>query len=113
MVNGFFGLPLLGLKMLKIYIGLFILSAFNSLPRQVLRFFWKNINWDKVKIPVLVIHSKDDKVVSYLQSKSFYSKAGSSNKTYKQLCNIDHGLSVDGAAEDVVEIIKHWLTHID
>ena len=62
----------------------------------------------KINMPVLVMHSADDKIASYKASKNFVLNA-SKKTVFKEWNEYYHDLLVDEGSDEVFRYIKEWL----
>lgn len=108
-VNGFFGGHELGkLNKARLTYSIFRIATI-LLPkyRKDYEYFKNNLIPEKIKIPTLVLFTKNDKVVSPIQSKRFYSKlTGTKNKKLLVLPLLKHNLSGIGDVEKIVNEIN-------
>ena len=107
-VNGFFGTSKLGKQVRKTY---FLYRFFTFIKRDHrldYRFFKNNFLPEKIKIPVLVIYTKNDNIVAPEQSIEFFSKLKTQNKKLHDLFLIKHDLIGKGDVNKVVESVFNW-----
>ena len=109
-VNGFFGSYEVGKKVRKIYFLYRLASLLKREFKNDYKFFKDSLIPEKIKAPVLVIYTKNDDVVSPIQSERFYSKLTSSkNKKLLPLQLIKHNLTGKDDVNKVVSSIDQRL----
>ena len=111
-VNGFFGSDKLGSKYSRPYKVFRLLTFINPSHRKVWRIYKAGYRPQDISIPVLVIHSKTDEIVSHIQSEEFYSKLAGP-KELKLLNDIKHHLTTDNARTQITHLIDSWLQRIE
>jgi alpha-beta hydrolase superfamily lysophospholipase len=109
--NGFFGSYQLDKKAKKLYLLFRLAALFNTPQKQIWQYLKKEFKPEKITIPVLVIHSKADKVVSIKQSQQFYKRL-QTKKEFHVLEKADHELTTGQSVKEVVKIIDTWLRTI-
>ncbi len=108
-INGFFGKTKIAFKDKMFYFGYRLMSFFIKKYRYDYKFFKENFIPEKLKLPVLVIYTKVDKVVSPSQSIDFFNRLNSSKKKkLAELSLLKHNLRGEGDVEKVVNAIKDW-----
>jgi dipeptidyl aminopeptidase/acylaminoacyl peptidase len=67
---------------------------------------------DKVNIPILIMHGKDDSVVPISQSQDMYKalKAAGKNVTYKVVENAEHGATTEASR---IEMLNTTIAFIE
>ena len=106
-VNGFFGLPHLGLFRLLQYL-IFKIQMHVGRGKKIWQFFTNEFQVQKITCPVLVIHSKADKDVFIRQSAYFYAQLLAPKEFYT-LKTSDHNLQPGNEINATVEAINTWL----
>ena len=66
-------------------------------------------NFDKITIPVMILHGTADKATVYHGSEYFFEKAGSADKTLKLYQDHFHDLLADTGKEQVMADIVGWI----
>ena len=66
-------------------------------------------NFEKITLPLLILHGLADKVTKPSGSKEFYEKAGSSDKTLKLYEGHFHDLLADVGKQQVMADIQAWI----
>ena len=84
---------------------------FRLFKRKQYDYYKVNFKPGKIRIPTLVIHAKNDKVVGSMQSKKFYSLLKTS-KRLELLPEAGHYLSEEKNVEDVAEKVTNWISSI-
>lgn len=67
------------------------------------------VSFDKITLPVFIIHGTEDHATMYQGSQFFYDHAGSSDKTLKLYEGHFHDLLNDYGKEDVLADIRAWI----
>lgn len=107
-VNGFFGSGKLGSKYDKPYKAFKLLTAISPRHKKTWRAFTAGFHPENISVPVLIIHSKKDEIVSYEQSKDFFQRVGAP-KEFKALSIADHHLTLPGNVKEVTQLVDAWL----
>lgn len=108
-INGFFGKTNIALKDKIIYAAYRLRTLISYKYHNDYKFFKENFIPEKLKLPVLVIYTKADKIVSPSQSIDFFNRLNSSKK--KKLAELPlfkHNLRGEGDVERTVEEIFRW-----
>jgi len=103
-INGLFYLKNFGLK----YFLLKVESILNRKINKQLTFYSDYFKPELIKIPTLVIHVKNDRILDVKQSMQFYSSLKNDRK-YVVLEEGDHHLSKQRYINNVVDEIRKWL----
>jgi len=112
-VNGFFGMSKLGKEIIKTYYLYRFLALINKKHRQDYRFFKINFLPEKIKIPILVIYTKNDDVVNPIQSEIFFSKLQAKRKKISSLTLKKHNLTGEKDINKVIKSICDWISYKD
>lgn len=107
-VNGFFGKPLLGVKLLVIYLLFRIRMLFNTNDRITWSYLKNEYKPEIISKDTLIMHGGNDNEVFISQSKDFYRKVKGGKKFYI-LKNADHHLTRDEYRQETAEEIDKWL----
>ena len=73
---------------------------------------WIKANKDKFTLPVLAIHSIDDRITSHKATKDFIDNCESTDKTFISLPGNKHSLLLSNDIDKVLNIIYSWFNKI-
>jgi alpha-beta hydrolase superfamily lysophospholipase len=107
-LSGFFGQSALGQEHLKNYLKFRVAALIIPKYRKILKYYKHELQPSKIKIPVLVVHSKVDKHVFIKQSTDFYEQLVG-RKHFVELENAKHGILATMDRQKVVSEIDRWL----
>ncbi|HSX09102.1 MAG TPA: alpha/beta fold hydrolase [Candidatus Saccharimonadales bacterium] len=110
-VNGFFSTTHLGPNLLRIYLMFRSAALLPGIHKETWKYMKKMHQPERINVPVLVIHSQDDKDVSIKQSQLFYEHL-TSPKTFRKLKHANHNLSDKKSIDEVVQTIDTWMTSL-
>lgn len=79
---------------------------------------WIELNRYKFNIPLLVFHSKNDKITDFNLTKKFYDRAISSDKEFVELETLNHSLLIPSSDKDrtptfILNKINCWIKDIN
>lgn len=66
-------------------------------------------NFKQYKLPVLILHGKDDAIVPYKMSESFYNNISSVNKEIKVFPNLYHEIFNEKEKDLIIDRVIKWL----
>jgi alpha-beta hydrolase superfamily lysophospholipase len=107
-LNGFFGTGQLGKEFRSSFRLFKILALVSPRHRKIWHYLKRLLQPETITVPVLVIHSPSDEMVSIRQSRDFYNKLRSSKK-FVELDDPDHNLSSPSAIDTIVRSVVSWL----
>lgn len=111
-VNGFFGERGIGPEFRRNFRKFRLLSFLIPKIHKIWKYFKAHLAAERLKLPVLVIHSKTDTVVPILQSENFYAKIKAPKKLVK-LDNVAHGLKGENDVVVVISAVEVWLKSVE
>jgi pimeloyl-ACP methyl ester carboxylesterase len=109
-LNGFFGQGRLGGKHRKTYLKFRFAAIATPTYRKILRYYRRELRPGDITVPVLVVHSKVDSLVSIEQSRDFYKRL-TAPKHFVELESADHGITDPADRQKVIAQIHRWLSH--
>jgi alpha-beta hydrolase superfamily lysophospholipase len=107
-VNGFFGSGRLGKEYRATFRNFRIMSLIAPKYKAIWRYYKREFQPADIKVPVLVITSKTDIVVPYVQSLNFYEQLNQP-KMLVTLKNADHNISSKANQAEVIKTIDAWI----
>ena len=110
-LNGFFGGGQLGQTHRKNYLKFRAAALVIPKYRGILKFYEGRLQPALIETPTLVIHSKADKYVYIVQSRTFYDQL-TSPKQFVELRTANHGVTSPKDREKVITVINNWLDNI-
>jgi pimeloyl-ACP methyl ester carboxylesterase len=111
-VNGFFGRRYLRRKHFKSYAKFRIAALIIPKYRRILKYFQRELQPDRIKVPVLVIHSRADTYVYIKQSQIFYGLV-TSPKHYVELETANHDVTSSADRQIVISHVHEWVTKLN
>lgn len=108
-LNGFFGTGRLGHEHRKNYIKFRLAALVVPKYKKILHFYKRQLKPNRIKVPVLVIHTQADEFVFIEQSRRFYEQL-TSPKHFVTLETANHGVKSPRDRKLVVSEIHKWLS---
>ena len=107
-VNGFFGRGALGGEYRRAYLKFRIAAVALPTYRRIYRYYKRQLQPEKITVPVLTLHTRLDQQVFISQSMWFYGKLGDPKK-FVEIAATNHGITDDTDRDEVVTLIDTWL----
>lgn len=107
-ISGFFGRRQLGREHRRAFILFKTLGLIHPRYRRILQYVNRELQPERITVPTLVIHSKEDKLVFMAQSEWFFSRLNEP-KQFFILESANHGITSDAGRRAIVNTIDAWL----